>query len=144
MNCCDGCWPVSSKFYQKYGVTQYGYVAGVDNMMAELSRGPIICAMYVSDEFYNNYTGGVYTDTTAYNYSDHLISIVGYGTTNDGTDYWIGRNSWGTFWGEDGFFRVSYVFLINKIISNHFFVFLIYSNHFYFFCRNSFQTTFCF
>ncbi|CAF1139434.1 unnamed protein product [Didymodactylos carnosus] len=37
---------------------------------------------------------------------DHAIAIVGYGTQN-GKDYWIVRNSWGTNWGLDGYFKIA-------------------------------------
>jgi cathepsin X len=37
---------------------------------------------------------------------DHAISIAGYGVTEDGQKFWVGRNSWGTYWGEKGWFRL--------------------------------------
>jgi len=40
---------------------------------------------------------------------DHAVLIVGYGVesgTFGTTPFWIVRNSWGTSWGEDGYFRI--------------------------------------
>ena len=36
---------------------------------------------------------------------DHAVVVVGYGTTEDGVDFWLIKNSWNTHWGEKGFFR---------------------------------------
>lgn len=40
---------------------------------------------------------------------DHAVNIVGYGSEEyegEMIDFWVVRNSWGWWWGEDGYFRV--------------------------------------
>jgi cathepsin X len=74
-------------------------------MMNEIyARGPIACGMAVTQEF-RNYSGGIFEDTTGKVEITHDISIVGWGVEN-GTKYWLGRNSWGTYWGIEGFFKI--------------------------------------
>jgi len=52
-----------------------------------------------------NYTSGVYEDKTGEKDIDHDISVVGWGV-EDGKKYLLIRNSWGTHWGEHGFFKL--------------------------------------
>lgn len=109
INICRDCDPDSGCFavknYTKYYVDEYGSVAGEKNMMKEIyARGPITCSIAVPDDLME-YKGGIYRDTTGAKTLDHAISVVGWGEEN-GQKYWIARNSWGTFWGEKGWFRI--------------------------------------
>lgn len=50
---------------------------------------------------------GVYDDATCPNNTiNHAVNIVGYGTNTNGILYWVGRNSWGTWWGQSGYFMI--------------------------------------
>merc|ERR1712028_91852 len=72
-------------------------------MMQEIfKRGPIACGLDANP--LEEYTTGIIK--TKSSSIDHVISVVGWGT--DATDglYWIVRNSWGEYWGEDGYVRV--------------------------------------
>ena len=102
------CWAVEDTVYY---ISDYYSVKGADQMKAELAaHGPISCGIHATDEFENTYTGGIYSqDIGILKYElNHEISVVGYGvdeTTGEG--YWIGRNSWGSYWGDYGFFYMT-------------------------------------
>jgi len=102
--CQDKCWAVKHKPY--YAKNYYGF-SGATKMKKEIAaNGPISCGVHASDDFENNYHGGIYKQYNLWPSINHEIAVVGYGATDSGEEYWIGRNSWGTYWGEGGFFRV--------------------------------------
>ena len=88
-------------------VAEYGQVLGVEAMKAEIAaRGPIACSMWAHSDLFEKYTGGVITDRTKYPGTTHVINVVGWGREEaQGLSYWIVRNSFGTNWGELGYYR---------------------------------------
>lgn len=68
------------------------------------TKGPLVACFTVYDDFYN-YTSGIYKHVTGSAVGGHCITVVGY---NDADRCWICKNSWGSGWGEDGYFRIGY------------------------------------
>jgi cathepsin X len=102
-----GCYGVTPPARRVYRVARHGVVSGEDAMTREIAaNGPIACGVCVTPEF-EAYAGGIFRDASGCVDQDHEISIAGFGTTTDGTKYWIGRNSWGSYWGEAGWFRIA-------------------------------------
>mmetsp|Transcript_8964 Transcript_8964/g.10723 ORF Transcript_8964/g.10723 Transcript_8964/m.10723 type:complete len:355 (-) Transcript_8964:75-1139(-) len=75
-------------------------------IMAEIyARGPV--AAGVNAEPLVKYAGGVVKNEKIWDKMiNHIVSITGWGTDENGDMYWIVRNSWGQFWGEMGYFRI--------------------------------------
>lgn len=100
-SCADGSSP---KVFKAKSVHSYKTPAAIQ--AAILEGGPIEAAFTVYQDFMS-YTGGIYKHTTGSVLGGHAIKIVGWGN-QDNTDYWIVANSWGTGWGEQGYFRIAW------------------------------------
>ena len=70
-----------------------------------ISKGPQAAAIQGYTRLFQSYRSGVITSPACGQRVDHAVLIIGYGSEN-GLDYFIIKNSWGTDWGEDGYGRV--------------------------------------
>nr|MDO8135090.1 C1 family peptidase [Candidatus Njordarchaeum guaymaensis] len=68
------------------------------------NKGPLVAGMDVYDDF-RYYRGGIYGHVWGEKLGGHAIAVIGYDEIGR---FWICKNSWGTGWGESGFFRIRY------------------------------------
>jgi len=113
---------------ERYFLEDYGYVGGYyggcseQSMMEEIAEnGPIIVAFNAPGELFY-YSGGIFschdtptesevqavgnTDVHKWEKTNHAVVAVGWGVDGE-QKYWIIKNSWGSNWGEGGYFRIT-------------------------------------
>ena len=78
-------------------------------MSAIVNYGPIVVGIEASYDF-DYYNGGIFNGYCGTDVN-HMVLVIGYGQDNEnenenGNKYWIVKNSYGPYWGENGFIRI--------------------------------------
>ena len=98
----DGTGPCPDRASRVTKIASYKIITNPKDWIA--TNGPLLAGMEVNTDFFD-YESGVYS----YEYGDfagnHAVCVIGY---DDTQNCWICKNSWGTSWGENGFFKIAY------------------------------------
>ncbi|KAE9420598.1 hypothetical protein Angca_010215, partial [Angiostrongylus cantonensis] len=74
------------------------------------TRGPAAFGMEVTKALFS-YRGGIFSPTKEEcekrSLGGHALIFVGYGTDSSGRKYWLVKNSWGSRWGQNGYFKLA-------------------------------------
>ena len=90
-----------------YAATISGYEQvqqSQDSLLEAVSQQPVASVVAVDGQEFMFYSGGVYNGACAES-TNHVFTLVGYGT-EDGSPYWLAKNSWGTSFGEEGYMKI--------------------------------------
>ena len=68
------------------------------------TRGPVAAIIQVYTDF-SAVSTGVYRHVSGVSRGYHCVSVIGY---DDAQSCWIAKNSWGSGWGDSGFFKIGY------------------------------------
>lgn len=93
--------------YPGSDIIKYVDVAPSDDaqMMAAIAQQPVAIAIEADQREFQLYKSGVFAGTCGTTL-DHGVLVVGYGTEN-GSDFYLVKNSWGSSWGSGGYIKLA-------------------------------------
>jgi len=79
-------------------------------MKAALAIQPLAVSIDAANGVFSGYSSGVLDSTACGTYLNHAVLTVGWGTDEaSGLDYWLVKNSWATYWGDQGYIKLAIV-----------------------------------
>lgn len=76
-------------------MSEHSYLNSYDEIKAEIyNRGPIACSIFATKFLEEEYTKGIYVEKMDELRHNHAISIVGWGVSKDGVEYWYVELGW--------------------------------------------------
>ena len=88
-------------------VESYVWPQGTPAILNQINVAPVSTVFSAGNDVMSTYKSGIITETSGCGVlQDHGGVLVGYGSEN-GVQYYIVRNSWGTNWGEEGYVRIA-------------------------------------
>jgi KDEL-tailed cysteine endopeptidase len=88
-----------------YVKNYYNVGTNYNALMAAVQLGPIALALDANNYTFMFYKGGIIAGGCGTRLN-HAVTLVGYGVSPMGNNYWLVKNSWGSGWGEGGYFRI--------------------------------------
>ncbi|CAI2309160.1 unnamed protein product [Caenorhabditis sp. 36 PRJEB53466] len=97
----------NDKNSEKLNVTEYRNIIKKEILL----YGPTTMAFPVPEEFLH-YSSGVFRPFPLDGFDDrivywHVVRLIGWGQSEDGTHYWHAVNSFGSHWGDNGLFKIN-------------------------------------
>ena len=87
-------------------ITSYSSGKVLGNLQAIVAQQPAVVQIDGSLPCFQSYKSGILFVCSYASTLNMYVLVVGYGTEN-GVDYWILKNTWGTQWGDKGYIRIA-------------------------------------